>query len=105
MTKRQFVVKLCCLWLFCWIDCTFAIDPQHPSIGGVAKNLLDPLLGVISLVRAVSITAGIGMILSSFSKFVDHRRNRHEMSLGVVLTVFVTGVCLIIVGFIPFRGQ
>jgi purine-cytosine permease-like protein len=102
--KRYNIYYLCCVWLFCWADSVFAVSSRTPTLGGIANNLLDPLFGVISIVRAISITAGIGMILSSFSKFVDHRKNRTEITLGVVLTIFVSGVSLVIVGFIPFRG-
>ena len=102
--KLHKIYYLHCVWLFCWIDGAFAVSSSSPSIGGVANNMLGPMTGIISIVRAIAITAGIGMVLSSISKFADHRRNRHEMSLATVLTVFVTGACLIGVGFIPFRG-
>ena len=103
--KREFVGILCCLWLLSWVGFSDAMAEPAPSFGGIAKNMMDPVIGVISIVRAISITAGIGLVLSSFSKFADHRRNRHEISLATVFSIFVAGVCLIIVGFIPFRGE
>ena len=104
MMKRQNVYYVYCVCLFCWVNSAFAINPSSPSLGGVANNMLDPVIGIISIVRAISIIAGIGMVLSSFAKFADHRRNRQEISLVTVFTIFVAGSCLIGVGFIPFRG-
>ena len=102
--KQHKLYYLGCVWLFCWVDSALAISPPTPSYGGIANNMLGPVTGIISIVRAISITAGIGMVLSSISKFADHRKNRQEISLVTVFTIFLAGACLIGVGFIPFRG-
>lgn len=76
-----------------------------PSYGEIADNLLGPVTGVISIVRAISIISGVCLILSSFVKFGDYRRNHHEISLALVITQCIAGICLVIVGFIPFGGM
>lgn len=98
---------LSCVGLLCFVESAFAVYYQgpNPSVGDVAHNILDPLTGVISIVRAICIISGIGFILSSFVKFGDHRRNRVEVTLPLVITIFVTGCCLVGLGFIPFKGM
>jgi hypothetical protein len=103
--KKQYFFYACCLWLFCTIDCAFAVQARGPSYGDIADNLLGPLTGIISMVRAISIIAGIGLILSSFVKFGDYRKNHREISLALVITIFAAGGCLVMVGFIPFKGM
>lgn len=103
--KRQISYYFCCIWLFCCVDSVFALSHRGPSYGDVFDNILGPLTGVISIVRAICIIAGIGMVLSSIVKFNDHRKNRHEVTLALVLTMFVAGSCLIGLSFIPFRGM
>lgn len=93
-----------CLWFSCCNESVFAAGRPGPSYGEIADNMLGPLTGIISIVRAISIIAGISLILSCFVKFGDYRRNHHEISLAVVITQLIAGVCLVIVGFIPFRG-
>jgi type IV secretory pathway VirB2 component (pilin) len=105
--KRQYFWYLFCLLFLCFFDSAFAAYPNAtgPSVGDVAQNLIGPLTGIISMVRAICIIAGIGMVLSSFVKFGDHRRNRHEVTLALVITLFVAGACMIGLGFVPFRGM
>lgn len=102
--KKYSSFFLSCVWLFCYVDSAFALQRRAPSIGNVADNLYGPMTAIISIVRAISITAGVGLVLASFAKFGDHRRNRHEVTLALVITMFVSGVCLILVGFIPFMN-
>lgn len=93
------------LWFFCCIENVYATPRPGPSYGEIADNLLGPVTGIISIVRAISIIAGVCLILSSFVKFADYRRNHHEISLAVVITQCIAGICLVIVGFIPFQGM
>jgi hypothetical protein len=94
-----------CVWLFCCMDSALALYRRAPSIGNVADNLLGPMTGIISVVRAISIIAGIGMVLGSIAKFADYRRNHHEVSLALVITMLLAGICLVLVGFVPFQGM
>lgn len=106
--RRQCFFYSFCIWLWCFVESAFAAYYQqtsNPSVGDVAQNMLGPLTGVISIVRAICIICGIGFILSSFVKFGDHRRNRVEVTLPLVITIFVTGCCLVGLGFIPFKGM
>jgi len=106
--KRQYLYYAFCIWLLCFVESAFAVyyhQAPSPSMGDVAHNILGPLTGVISIVRAICIICGIGFILSSFVKFGDHRRNRHEVTLPLVITIFVAGCCLVGLGFIPYKGM
>ncbi len=92
------------LWFSCCNESVFAAGRLGPSYGEIADNLLGPLTGIISIVRAISIIAGVCLLLSCFVKFGDYRRNHHETSLALVITQFIAATCLVIVGFIPFKG-
>ncbi len=100
--KRFYILSSLCFLAF--LEDVFAAK-LGPSYGEIADNLLGPVAGMISIVRAISIIAGVCLILSSFVKFGDYRRNHHEISLALVITQLLAGVCLVIVGFIPFKGM
>jgi|LakMenEpi03Aug12_release.lakeMendotaPanAssembly.Ray.scaffolds.fasta_scaffold501740_2 hypothetical protein len=73
------------------------------GLGNIASSIYEPISVVIRLVRAVSITCGVGLILGGFLRYIDYRRNPVAVRLSAVIFMFLFGIALIIVGFIPLR--
>jgi uncharacterized membrane protein len=73
------------------------------GIGEVAAQIYEPVAVMIQLVRSVSIICGSGLILGGILRYVDYRRNPAAVRLSVVIFMFVFGIALIIVGFIPMN--
>lgn len=73
------------------------------GIGDVASNIYQPVTVVISLVKAVSVICGSGLVLGGILRYFDYRRNPVAVRLSMVLFMFFFGLALIIVGSIPLR--
>jgi hypothetical protein len=75
------------------------------SFGEVASNIYEPVSIIIQLVRAVSFISGGGLILGGLIKYIDYRRNPIAVRLSTVTFMFIFGVSLILIGFIPFKAN
>jgi len=74
---------------------------RDQSIGGVAHSLMGPISGVIHIVRGIAVIAGVSLLLGSFVKYSDYRRNPIETGIGIPIAMFFAGVALIILALIP----
>ena len=74
---------------------------RSQSIGDIARSLDRPVMGIVELVRAVCLIAGVGMVVGSLIKYKQHRRNPIEVSLGSVFAILLAGLALIALTFIP----
>lgn len=72
------------------------------GLGYVAASIYEPISVVIQLVRAVSIISGSGLILGSFLRYFDYRRNPVAVRLSAVIFMGLFGLALIFVGLIPY---
>ena len=77
---------------------------QSHSLGHVANNLMGPVGAIISMLRAVCIISGIGLLLGAMTKYSDHRQNRQQTTLPTIFMMIVAGAALIIVAFIPLMN-
>lgn len=73
------------------------------GLGSVAASIYEPISVVIQLVRAVSIISGSGLILGSFLRYFDYRRNPVAVRLSAVIFMGLFGLALIFVGLIPYN--
>lgn len=79
-------------------------EPEAHSMGDAAHNLLGPIGAIISMVRAICIITGLGLVLGSMVKYSDHRNNRQQTTLTTVLVMIVAGALLITLAFIPLMN-
>lgn len=71
------------------------------TFGEIATNVYEPVTFILKLVRAVSIICGVGLVLGSFLRYLEYRRNPVNVHLTMVIFSLLFGVALIILGFIP----
>ncbi len=76
---------------------------RSQSLGGIAKNLDQPIQGVIGLIQTICLIAGIGLLIGSVIKYMQHRKNPVEVTLGTVFTLLLVGLALIALTFIPLN--
>lgn len=89
---------------FCILLSTFyCCNLSAQAIGEVAANIYQPVSVIISLVKAVSIICGSGLMLGGILRFFDYRRNPVAVRLSTVVFMFIFGAALIIVGLIPLH--
>lgn len=87
---------------FCILLSTFfSCNLSAQSLGDVAANIYEPVSVIISLVKAVSLICGTGLMLGGILRYFDYRRNPVAVRLSMVLFMFIFGGALIIVGLIP----
>jgi len=79
-------------------------EPQGHSLGHVANNLLGPVGAIISMVRAICIITGLGLLMGSMVKYSDHRNNRQQTTLTTIFVMVVAGASLITLAFIPLMN-
>jgi hypothetical protein len=84
-------------------SCSAYGAPAGHSFGDVASNIYEPVSIIIQLVRAVSFISGSGLLLGGMVKYIDYRRNPIAVRLSTVAFMFIFGVSLILIGFIPFK--
>ncbi|MDQ2993665.1 MAG: hypothetical protein M3R00_01790 [Pseudomonadota bacterium] len=90
--------------LLCCSNCAVAETTASQSYGGIAQNLLGPVGAIISIVRAICIISGTGLLIGSLIRFSDYRKNPIEITLPTVVTMFAAGCGLILLAFIPLMG-
>lgn len=71
------------------------------GFGGIAKNIHQPVSGVIEIVKSIVLVVGIGMLVGALIKYKQHRSNPVEVTIGSVITLLLAGLALIGLTFIP----
>jgi hypothetical protein len=95
---NQIVLAFCILLSTC-----YCCNLSAQGIGEVAANIYQPISVIISLVKAVSIICGSGLMLGGVLRYFDYRRNPVAVRPSMVFFMFIFGAALIIVGLIPMR--
>lgn len=80
------------------------VNPGKGSYGYIANNMMEPISGITYLMQTAALMCGVGMITGAFFKAIEWRRNPAHVTIGVPLTMFITGIGLIVLKFIPFVG-
>ena len=78
--------------------------PAKGSYGYIANNMMQPVGGITYLMQTAALFCGVGMIMGSFFKTAEWRRNPVQVTIGVPIVMFITGLGLIVLKFIPFAG-
>lgn len=95
------------VWSF-FILCLLSADsyakysPTKGSYGAFAVDMLGPVDAVIYLLQVSCMLCGVGMIVGGFFKFGAWRRNSVQTTLGVPVVMVLTGLGLIILGYIHY---
>ncbi len=93
------IILMLCILLSTFYSCNLSAQ----ALGEVATNIYQPVSVIISLVKAVSIICGSGLMLGGILRFFDYRRNPVAVRPSMVIFMFIFGAALIIVGLIPLR--
>lgn len=91
------------LSIFILLSTIFSSNVAAQAIGEVASNIYQPVTVIISLVKAVSIICGSGLILGGILRYFDYRKNPVAVRPSMVIFMFIFGIALIIVGLLPMR--
>lgn len=102
--KRVFTTGVALFVILIFLENAFAETGQSHSLGHVANNLMGPVGAIISMLRAVCIISGIGLLLGATQKYSDHRHNRQQTTLPTVFMMIVAGAALILVAFAPLMN-
>lgn len=78
--------------------------PTRGSYGYIANHMMEPVGGIIYFIQTAALLCGIGMIMGAFFKYGSYRKNPVAVTFGVPLVMFMTGLALIGLKFIPFVG-
>ncbi len=95
----SYLVFIICILLSTVYSCNVVAQ----GIGEVAANIYQPVTVIISLVKAVGVICGSGLMLGGVLRYFDYRRNPVAVRLSMVLFMFIFGMALIIVGLLPMR--
>jgi hypothetical protein len=71
------------------------------NLGQIAGNLQSTVSGAVAGVRTICTIVGAGLVLASLIKFKEHRSNPVEHPFGRVLLLFLFGLALIALAFVP----
>ena len=89
--------------LLSWLDvCAYNKGSAEPTgFGGIAMNLFQAEMNLHGILKAICITAGVGLLLGAVMRYKKHRKNPYEATLSSVITNLVIGSLLILLAFIP----
>jgi len=79
----------------------YSYNINAQGLGDAAAGFYEPITVITQLVQAISIICGSGLILGSFFKYFEHRKNPVVTPLSMVIFMFLFGISLIILGRIP----
>lgn len=71
------------------------------SLGDVAKEFGSGVRFISDGLLFITLVTGVLMILGSFFKYIKYRKNPVEVKFSSVLTMFVSGLVLALLYFIP----
>lgn len=104
MKEKKYLKKLISLSFLCFVlfgNVGTAIARDESGLGSIAANLFSAEMNLHDIIRAIAITAGVGLILGAVMKYVRYRSNPMEAHLSMVFTNLVIGAVLILLAFIP----
>lgn len=71
------------------------------SFGDIANTFLGPVLGITELIKFICMMTGGGMVVASLVKLKDYYQNATDMRLLSILTLFVIGLAMVGLAFLP----
>ena len=92
-----------CFFLLCYLltFCDVALARPNTDLGGIAKNLNAPLKGVTSIMLSICLVAGVGLVVGGLIRYLQHRKNPVEATLGSCIALLLAGLALIALTFAP----
>ena len=75
------------------------------TYGDLANSVMGPVAALISVLDSISIICGAGMIMGSLFKYLSYRKNSSATPISVPIVMFIAGVGLVLLGFVPFGDQ
>lgn len=90
---------------FLYIMLSNAVVLAEGSYGEIADSAMGPVEGLIAVLESISIICGIGMIMGAFFKYLSYRKNSSQTTIGTPIVMFIAGVGLVILGFVPFGAK
>lgn len=79
------------------------VKPQKPwGFGDLAEEALGPLSSLAHFIQAICTIAGIGLFFGSFLQFSAHRKNPSEVRLGQPTIMLLSGLALLLLGFLSY---
>jgi hypothetical protein len=79
----------------------FPTDAENNGLGRISNNLIGAERNVYGIIRAVCITAAIGLFFASIMSYVKHRRNPFEVPLSSAVFNFIASLLVFALAFIP----
>lgn len=104
MNRLLMKVDIALFTLLILIEDVFAATGQSHSLGHAANTLMGPVGAIISMLRAVCIICGLGLLMGAVSKYNDHRHNRQQTTLPTIFMMIIAGIALILLAFIPLMN-
>ena len=92
------------IWYILWyilLSTFYSCNASADGLGDVAAGIREPITMITQLVQAISIICGSGLILGSFFKYLEYRKNPVVIRISMVIFMFLFGVALIILGWMP----
>jgi hypothetical protein len=92
------VTALMALGIASWAPVVWA---QNNGFGPLASNLFSTIEGISTIIHVICGAAGAALFLAAFFRYFAYRRNPVVAPLSSVITLLLTGLCLIALIFIP----
>ncbi len=70
------------------------------GLGGVAVNMMEPVTLVSDFVDTGCIVVGIGFLIASIVKYIEHRRSPLMVPISTVIFLLVAGIVLVLMPFL-----
>ncbi len=72
-----------------------AFAESGPGIGGVAQNILEPVVIISNFVSSTAIIIGVSCIFGAFIRYLQHRTNPLAHPISIVVVLLIMGIVLI----------
>lgn len=89
------------MWLPCIALLALSLTAHASSLSDVANNLFGTVLNIREIIRMICMITGGAMVLSSFFRYRIHRRNPIEAPISSVVLLFIAGLCVFGLAYIP----
>lgn len=94
----KFTTLIALLGIVSWAPVVWA---QIGGFGSLASNLFSTVEGISTIIHIICGASGAALILAAFFRYFAYRRNPVVAPLSSVITLLLTGLCLIALIFIP----
>ena len=100
--KWLFILSIVSLFvLILFPDAVLAAAPTGGGgLGDVPGAIKKTSVDILTIIKYVSLVAGVGFILTSLFKFDQHKKNPTQIPMSQPLTLLVIGACLMVLPYI-----